>query len=105
MNTASQMSWWLVVWLSLGAYAFKALGFVIVGGRTLPGWLERSLLLIPAALLTALVLKDTFSTGTGLVFDERVLGLGVAALSAWRRMPLIVTVVLAAAATAFVRAL
>ena len=105
MNVTTDMSWWLVVWLSLGAYAFKAIGFVIIGGRTLPGWLERSLLLIPAALLTALVLKDTFSTSTELAFDERVIGLGVAGVSAWRKMPLIVTVVLAAAATAFVRAL
>jgi branched-subunit amino acid transport protein len=99
------MSWWLVVGLSLGAYALKAFGFVVIGGRSVPAWLERSLLLIPAALLTALVLKDTFSTGTQLVFDERVVGLGVAGLSAWRGMPLIVTVVLAAAATALVRAL
>jgi branched-subunit amino acid transport protein len=105
VNVTTEMSWWLVVWLSLGAYAFKAVGFVIIGGRTLPGWLERSLALIPAALLTALALKDTFSTGTELMFDERVIGLCVAGFSAWRRMPLIVTVVLAAAATAFVRAL
>jgi hypothetical protein len=39
------------------------------------------------------------------VLDERILGVGVAGVSAWRKMPLIVTVVLAAAATALVRAL
>ena len=99
------MSWWLVVWLSLGAYALKAIGFVVLGGRTPPVWLSRSLVLIPAALLTALVLKDTFFIGKELVFDERILGVGVAGVSAWRKMPLIVTVVLAAAATALVRAL
>ena len=56
------MSWWVVVWLSLGAYAFKALGLVVIGSRRLPSAVERCLLLIPAALLAALVVKDTFST-------------------------------------------
>ncbi|NDC45459.1 MAG: AzlD domain-containing protein, partial [Actinobacteria bacterium] len=61
------MSWWVVVWLSLGAYAFKVLGFVVIGSRKLPRALERCLLLIPAALLAALVVKDTFSTQQSLV--------------------------------------
>lgn len=98
------MSWWLVVWLSLGAYAFKVLGFVVVGGRRLPEPVTRCLLLIPAALLAALVAKDAFSTGQQLVVDERVLGLAVAGLAAWRRLPLIAVVVLAAGATSVLRA-
>ena len=77
------MSWWLVAWLSLGAYAFKVLGFVVVGGRRLPEPVTRCLLLIPAALLAALVVKDAATTGQQLVFDERMLGLGVAAVAAW----------------------
>lgn len=98
------MSWWLVAWLSLGAYAFKVLGFVVVGNRKLPELMTRCLLLIPAALLAALVVKDAASTGQQLVLDERMLGLGVAAVAAWRRVPLIAVVVLAAGATALLRA-
>ena len=49
------MSWTLVIWLSIGAYAFKMLGFVVVGSRTLPDVLSRCLMLIPAALLGAMV--------------------------------------------------
>ena len=98
------MSWWLVVWLSLGAYAFKVIGFVVVGGRRLPEPVTRCLLLIPAALLAALVVKDAATTGQQLVLDERMVGLGVAALAAWRRLPLIAVVVLAAGATAVLRA-
>lgn len=98
------MSWWLVAWLSLGAYAFKVLGFVVVGGRRLPEPVTRCLLLIPAALLAALVVKDAATTGQQLVLDERMLGLGVAAVAAWRRLPLILVVVLAAGATAALRA-
>jgi branched-subunit amino acid transport protein len=99
------MSWSLVIGLSLGAYGFKALGFVLLGARSLPEPLTRCLALIPAALLTALILKDTFSTGQEWVFDERVVGLVVAAIAAWRKLPLIAIVVLAAFATAVVRAL
>jgi branched-subunit amino acid transport protein len=99
------MSWSLVIWLSLGAYGFKMLGFVVLGARTLPAPLVRCLALIPAALLTALILKDTFSTGQELVLDARVVGLAVAAVAAWRKLPLIAVVVLAAFATAIVRAL
>jgi len=98
------VSWWLVAWLSLGAYAFKVLGFVVVGGRRLPEPVTRCLLLIPAALLAALVVKDAATTGQQLVLDERMVGLGVAAVAAWRRLPLIAVVVLAAGATAALRA-
>jgi branched-subunit amino acid transport protein len=99
------MSWWVVVWLSLGAYAFKVLGFVVIGSQKLPRALERCLLLIPAALLAALVVKDTFSTQQSLVVDERALGLAVALLCVWKKRSLVVTIVAAAAATAMLRAL
>lgn len=52
------MSWWLVLWLSAGAYAFKVLGLVVLGGRQLPAVVNRCLALIPAALLAALIMKD-----------------------------------------------
>jgi hypothetical protein len=38
------------------------------------------------------------------VIDERVIGLAVAAIALWRKAPLIVVVILAAAATAIARA-
>jgi branched-subunit amino acid transport protein len=99
------MSWWVVVWLSLGAYAFKALGFVAIGSRRVPQSIERCLLLIPAALLAALVVKDTFSTQQTLVIDERAVGLAVALICTWRRQSLVVTIIAAAFVTAIVRAI
>jgi branched-subunit amino acid transport protein len=98
------MSWGVVLWLSAGAYAFKALGLVGLGSRKLPAALERCLLLIPAALLAALVVKDTFSTEQALVVDERSLGLAVALVCVWRKRSLVFTIVAAAATTALVRA-
>ncbi|MBU3717025.1 MAG: AzlD domain-containing protein [Actinobacteria bacterium] len=97
------MTWTLVLVLAAGAYAFKVTGLVILGGRTLPPVVDRCLALIPAAVITALVMKDTFSTGRDLVLDARAIGIAVAVVAAWRRVPLIAVIVLGAAATALVR--
>lgn len=97
------MTWTLIVALGLGAYAFKVLGLVVLGGRHVPPRMERCLALVPAALLTALIVKDTFSTGTELVLDARAAGVGVAAIAAWRRAPLVVVIALGALVTALVR--
>ncbi len=98
------MSWTLVVVLAAGAFGFKVLGLVIVGDRALPPVLERCLGLIPAALIAALVVKDTFSIGQHLQIDARAAGVGAAVVAAWRKAPLIVVIVLGAAITAALRA-
>ena len=99
------MTWTLVILLTLGAYAFKVTGLVFLGGRSLPPMFERCLALIPAAVVTALVMKDTFTNGQELVLDARALGIAVAGVAAWRKAPLIVVIVLGAAVTALVRQL
>lgn len=99
------MTWTLVILLAVGAYGFKVAGLVVLGGRSLPPVLERCLALIPAAVVTALVMKDTFTHGQHLVLDARAAGIGVAVFAAWRRAPLIVVIVLAAVVTALVRQL
>jgi branched-subunit amino acid transport protein len=99
------MTWTLIILLTIGAYAFKVTGLVILGGRTLPPIFERCLALIPAAVVTALVMKDTFTQGQELVLDARALGIAVAGIAAWRKAPLIVVIVLGAAVTALVRQL
>ena len=97
------MTWTLIILLTIGAYAFKVTGLVILGGRTLPPIFERCLALIPAAVVTALVMKDTFTQGQELALDARALGIAVAVIAAWRKAPLIVVIVLGAAVTALVR--
>ena len=99
------MTWTLIILLTLGAYAFKVTGLVFLGGRSLPPIFERCLALIPAAVVTALVMKDTFTNGQDLVLDARALGIAVAGIAAWRKAPLIVVIVLGAAVTALVRQL
>lgn len=99
----SEITWMLVLALGAGAYACKALGLVVIGARTLPKVVDRCLILIPAALITALVVKDTFSVGQELVLDARAIGVAAATLAAWRRAPLVVVIVIGAAVTALTR--
>ncbi|NBO83961.1 MAG: AzlD domain-containing protein [Actinobacteria bacterium] len=97
--------WWLIIGLSAASYGLKIAGFVFVGGRTMPPVLERCLALIPASLLAALVVKDTFTTAQDVVVDARAVGLLVALIAVWRKAPFIVVVLAAMAATAIVRAI
>jgi branched-subunit amino acid transport protein len=98
------MTWTLIFLLAGGAYFFKVVGLVVIGDRPLPAVLERCLALIPAALIAALVFKDTFSIGQHLQIDARAAGVGAAAIAAWRRAPLILVIVIGAGVTAAVRA-
>jgi branched-subunit amino acid transport protein len=99
------VTWTLVLVLGLAAYVFKVAGLVVIGARRMPPVVERCLALIPAALLSALIVKDTFSVGQDLVLDARAAGVAVAALAAWRRLPIVAVILVGAAVTALVRAL
>ncbi len=99
------MSWAAVIVLGAGAYLFKAAGLVGLGRRAVDGRVVALAALLPAALLAALVMVNTFAGDRRLVLDARAVGLAVALVATWRRAPFLVTVVAAAAATAAVRAL
>ena len=99
------MSWWAILVLAAGAYAFKATGLVVLGGRNLPAPVSRCLQLLPAALLPALIAVQTLTTDQHLVLDARAAGVGAAIVAAWRKAPFPVVIVLGAAVTALVRAI
>lgn len=105
MTLSDTQLWLLIAVLSVTAYALKAIGFAVVGGRRTPPLIERCLALIPASLLAALVVKDTFTVAQDVVIDARAAGLVVALVAVWRKAPFIVVVVAAMAATALVRLL
>jgi branched-subunit amino acid transport protein len=96
---------WTVV-LLVGAFtmALKAAGPVVLGGRNLPPRLTEASELLAPALLAALVVTQALGEDGKLVFDERLVGLGVAAAAVRLRAPLIVVMILAAVSTALVRA-
>ncbi|MEY2958481.1 MAG: hypothetical protein RLZZ01_1049 [Actinomycetota bacterium] len=97
------MTWTLVLLLASGAYACKVAGLVAIGDRPLPDVVRRCLALIPAALISALVVKDTLSVGRELVVDARLAGVLVAIAATWRKAPLVVVIAVGAATTALVR--
>lgn len=95
---------WTVV-LAVGAFTmtFKAVGPVLLGGRELPAGVTAAFELLAPSLLAALVVTQALGEDGDVVVDERLVGLGVAALAIRLRAPLIVVMTLAAASTALLR--
>jgi branched-subunit amino acid transport protein len=96
--------WITIAGLTATTMALKAAGPVILGGRELPDRALAVIALLAPALLTALVLTGTFTNDKELTLDPRAAGLGCAIVAALLRAPLLLTVLVAAAGTAVVRA-
>jgi branched-subunit amino acid transport protein len=97
--------WLAVTLIAAATMVLKALGPVLLGGRQLPGPIGRVVDLLGPVVLAALIAVQTFASGEDLVVDARVPGVAAAAFCVWLRAPLLVTVVVAAAVTATIRAL
>jgi branched-subunit amino acid transport protein len=97
--------WIVILGSSAIIYLFKAAGPLLLGGRELPGFVNRLATLLPAALLAALVGVATAAEGRALTVDARVVGVAAAAIALWRKANFVVVVLIAAAATALTRAL
>jgi branched-subunit amino acid transport protein len=98
------------VWIAIAAltvicFVIKAVGPVALGGRDLPQWADQLILLLPAALLSALVVVQTFASGNELVLDARAPALAVAAVALWLRASVLVVLLAAALTAAGLRAL
>ncbi len=102
---AMTTTWLVVILVGVATIAIKAIGPVLLGGRTLPPRISSLIGLLAPALLAALVAINTFGDGRSLVIDARVLGVGAGAIAIWRKAPLLLVVVIAAAVTATARAL
>lgn len=96
-------AWITVAAVGAGTIAIKALGPVALGGRPLPERLTGVVELLAPALLSALVAVQAVGAERALVLDERLVGLAVAGVALWRKAPILIVVVAAAAATALVR--
>jgi uncharacterized membrane protein len=96
--------WVTIIAVALASAAIKAAGPVLVGGRELPPRAVAVIALLAPALLSALVITETFGDDGRLVFDERAAGVAVAAVALVLRAPVLVAVALAALTTALVRA-
>jgi branched-subunit amino acid transport protein len=99
-----------VVWISIGVMAVitfvvKAAGPVALGGRELPRWLQRLVVLLPAALLAALVVVQTFADEQALVLDARAGGVAAAVVALVLGRGMLVTLAVAVGVTVLLRAL
>ncbi len=97
------MSWAGVLLLGAGAYALKAVGLLILGERPLPRRLSAVVPLLPVALLSALVVVQTFADGDDLGIDARMAGMAVAAGAVALRAPFLIVVASAALTAALLR--
>jgi branched-subunit amino acid transport protein len=89
--------------MTVGTFALKSAGPLVLGERALPLRVQRVVALLPAALLAALAVVSTVGDGRNVVFDARLVGLVVAGVALWRRAPFVVVIVLASASTALAR--
>lgn len=95
--------WLIVIGVGLGTMAIKAAGPVLLGGRALPPRIGAVVALLAPALLAALVVSASVGSGSQLVADARLVGVGAAAVALALRAPILVVVLVAAVAAALAR--
>jgi branched-subunit amino acid transport protein len=96
--------WTAVLVASVGCLALKILGWAVPGRVLDNERVRRTVVLVPVALLAALVVVQAFARGHTLHLDARAVGLAVAAVAIVLRAPFLLVVVVAAVATALARA-
>lgn len=97
------MTWAVLLTIAAGAYAAKATGAMVGTRVEHQRSVQKFLMLLPPALLTALVAVWTLDGGSQLVLDARAGGVLIGGVAAWFRAPFVVVAVLAAATTALLR--
>ncbi len=97
------MIWAGVLVASAACYALKLAGLSLPQRWLQEPRVQRTVSLLPVALLAALIATLTFSTGHKLVLDVRAAALGVAAIAVLLRAPFLVVVASAAATAALLR--
>jgi len=95
--------WTVVGVVGVATVAMKGIGPAVLGGRALPPRAMSVVELLAPAVLAALVVTQAVGAPHRLVFDARLVGLAAATIAIWLRAPVLLTVVLAAVATALWR--
>jgi branched-subunit amino acid transport protein len=99
------MIWAGVLVASAACYALKLAGLSLPQQWLQDARIQRTVPLIPVALLAALVATQTFATGRHLVLDVRAASLAVAIIAVLLRAPFLAVVISAAATAALLRLL
>lgn len=104
MTMSSTQIWVLILACALLTAVIKAFGPVLLGGRELPGWFNRVIVLMAPALLCALVVTSVLAHEKSWSVGAHTVGVAVAGVMLWRRMPLVLCVAVAVIVTAVIRA-
>jgi branched-subunit amino acid transport protein len=99
------VTWAAVIVASAACYALKLAGLALPERWLQNLRVQRTVTLIPIALLAALIATGTFATGQRLVIDVRAASLLVAVAAVLLRAPFLVTVAAACATAALLRLL
>lgn len=97
-----------MIWAGLLVASAACYGLKLAGLSLSARWLQdvriqRTVPLLPVALLAALVATQTFSVGQNLVLDVRAAALAVGLVAVLLRAPFLVVIVVAAATAALLR--
>ena len=95
----------LIAGCALVTAAIKAAGPIALGGRELPDWFTRVVVLLAPALLAALVAAAALADGDELALGADTAGVVASGLVVWRTGSIVACVAVAAAVTAGLRAL
>ena len=98
-------TWAAVLVASAGCFLLKLLGWSMPGRLLDNEHVRRTVVLVPVALLAALVVVQAFASGRHLTLVARAAGLAVAAAAVLLRAPFLLVVALAALTAALLRAL
>jgi hypothetical protein len=97
------MTWAAVLAASAGCYLVKLTGLSVPQRLLDNPRVQRVAALLPVALLAALIVIQTVSTGHRIVLDARAAGVAVAVLAVALRAPFLVVVAAAAVTAALLR--
>jgi hypothetical protein len=97
--------WAAVLAGALGCYLLKLAGLSVPARILANPVVQRVAMALPIALLSALIVIQTFTSGQRLVLDARAAGLAAAAVAVLLRAPFLVVVGVAAVTAALIRLL
>jgi branched-subunit amino acid transport protein len=99
------MIWLSVLSVTVANWLLKASGPLVLGERRLPGTARRVVALLAPVLLAGLIVIDLAGPDWDALDWRQIAGVGIAGVAWYLRMPMLVAVLIGAAATAGLRLL
>ena len=99
------MTWWLLAGLAAGCYFFKIGGVLTAGNLRLFGAGQSFLAYLTPAVLSGLIVVQTFDGGGRLTISALTAGVATGAVATLMKAPLPVVLLVASATTALTRVL